>query len=125
MNENSRLRAKRKNRKVDFRVKGQTLERWKEKDTEVLTQSKAGGERQHRGDPLRWSEERGEQGADKETAEGSIWIVILGAELSRYERLAQSCAGGLGDTQKRLHLVTSKFTKKPSQQGQHTSQHLK
>lgn len=44
MNENSRLREKRKNKKVDFRVKRKAPERWREKDTEVLTQSEAVGE---------------------------------------------------------------------------------
>lgn len=44
MNENSRLRESSNNKKVDFGVKRKTLERWEEKDTEVLTQSKAGAE---------------------------------------------------------------------------------
>lgn len=67
MNENSRLRENSNNKKVDFGVKRKTLERWKE-DTEVLTQSKAGGEQARGnmggGNLLRWNQERGEQEAN-------------------------------------------------------------
>lgn len=104
MNENSRLRENSNNKKVDFGVKRKTLERWKE-DTEVLTQSKAGGE-QARGNMggATFSggiRREGNRRPMMEIGEGSFWIIMYFRGRDRQIRTSSTilCWGSGGYTE--------------------------